>query len=478
LQQFGWAETGLTAMNFSAATLHLDHLKQAVLTGLLAVAPLFTAVANRATAAIPVPQATATARVEQRQQEVQQIRPENFDLKLHPVTDANASFWRNILWTTAIVEPQETYVGTAIGQILDLTSGTRLSNAQTRTVDMAMQVGTQLYLSNPTVYADLGDRFAQIIAQSQDPMWVAMSLSALDKAGVAPNQLQQLGDRTKQRFPRWQSDIYLYSTLRDLDELSRPSAIPPLNDLLSWTIAPGQPQMYVFCRPDRATLCQAVLKDGNGQFVQQSGVQQNGQLWSVPLLLRSLHGLSWVFTRGETPQGIYRIQGTVPQPDTDYFRAFGQFPLVNLFVPFEPGVREFVPGRKGTLTGNLTAYQALLPPSWRGYFPIQETYWAGKAGRSAFRIHGSGEAPSFFSNNRRYVASTGWNPTIGCLSALELYDDTGQVQQADMPKILDALTAIGGKQFTGYLIVVDLPGNSNTPISLAEIESAMQAQSK
>lgn len=411
-------------------------------------------------------QSNAAARVEYRQQQVRQVRPENYSLSQHPVTAANEDFWRNILWTTAIVEPQEDYVATAIAEILALTSQRNLSDPQLRTIDMAMQVGTQLYLSGSAVYANLTQPFVQTIEQSHDPMWVAMAFSALVQAGMSEQDRQQWSQFIQQRFPNWSQDVYLYATLRQVEDLDRSTELPPLKDLLDWTITPGQPQMYVLCRPDRGVLCRTILKDGNGEFV-----QENGQLWSVPLSLRSIHSLDWIFSRGQTPQGLYRIQGTVPQPDTEFFRAFGQFSLVNLFVPFEPGVSEFIPGQRGKFAGSLSAYQALLPPSWRSYFPIQQTYWAGKAGRGLFRIHGSGEATTFFSNNSRYPTSADWNPTIGCLSALEIYDDSGRLLEADMPKILEALRSVGGNSFTGYLIVVEVPGG-NTPVQ-EELQAAL-----
>lgn len=408
-----------------------------------------------------VPQATAAARVKQREQQVQQIRPDRYDLNRYPVTDANERYWRNLLWSTAITEPQSASVDAAIAQILSLTTRRNLSGAQARTVEMAMQVGTQLYLSNAAQYEGVKQQFLQTLEQSSDAAWVAMSLSTLVKGGASATEQKQWSDRVQQRFPRWRNNPYLFTTLQEIESFDRPSAKPPLRDLLTWTIAPGQLQMYVICRPDRGVLCQAILKDRKGQFVRR---QQ--QLWSVPLLTRSLHGLSSVFSRGQTPQGIYRIEGNVPQPDTEFFRAYGTFPLVKLFVPFEPGARKGQPTQ-------LSAYQSLLPPAWRNDFSIQQSYWAGKAGRGLFRIHGSGEAPTFFTNNSRYPASLGWNPTIGCLSALELYDQTGRLQKADMPKILAALSATGGQAFTGYLVVVEIPDRANQPISMQELEAAI-----
>lgn len=444
----------------------MGRIHSILLTGLLVLGQSVYSQESRAQTVFP--QAVETTQTQYRQQQVQQVRPESYDLNLHPLTDENEEYWRNMLWTTAIVEPQERYVGEAIAQLLFYAARSNLSRAQSRVVETALQVGTQLYLSNPTGYASVGNQFLTILEYSPDPEWSAMALSALVQAGAEPSQWQAWVATLQQRFPQWADNVYLFTTLRDVASLDNPSPLPPLDDLLGWTIAPNELQMYVFCTADRSDLCQAVLKDGNGEFVREA----DGQLWAVPLLTRSLHGLSWNFTRGETPQGIYRIEGVRP-PNSETFRAYGQFPLVKLFVPFEEDVQAFIPGQPGTLSGGMAAYQSLLPPSWRSYLPIQQTYWAGRAGRGLFRIHGSGEDPSFFTNTQFYPDSALWNPTIGCLSAQELYDAGGRLLQADMPVILNALTALDGQNFTGYLIVVEVPTANDLPVSLDEIEGAI-----
>jgi hypothetical protein len=425
------------------------------------------------------PKATAAARGAERQKQERQIRPENYDLRRHPVTDAKEKHWRNILWTTAVINPPQPFVARALSQLLTLTQPADRSEAQTRTIDMALQVGTQLYLNHPTTYAAVGSQLAQTIERSNDPHWVAMALSALAKSGMPAGNLQRLGDRVRQRFPNWAQEVVLYTTLKDVEEQLRPLPSPPLSDLLKWSVAARQPQLYVLCQPDRHILCQAVLKDGNGQFLREPAPtgKTAGKLWSVPLLLRSQHNLAWNFFRGSTPQGIYRIQGLVDQPDDEFFLAYGQFPLVNLFTPFEAGVKEFLPGKSGRFADNIDAYQALLPASWRNHWGLQQSYWAGKLGRSLIRIHGSGESPDFFNGKGNYADSYNWNPTIGCLSALEIYNEAGKVIQADIPKLLKALVTVGGNQFTGYLVVVDIPRSSPTPISVAEIEAAINPRS-
>jgi hypothetical protein len=399
---------------------------------------------------IAEPLATQAARISQKQAQLTQIRSENYDLNQHPVTDANEKHWRNILWTTAIVEPQQPFVAQALSNIISYARRPGISASQRRTIEMAFQVGTQLYLNHPNIYGAVGQQLADTISTSPNPRFVALSLSALANSSLTPPQIQSLSNLARQRFPQWSQNVALRTTMMDVNEKIAPSPTPPLRDLLNWTIAPGQLQMYVTCGRDRNALCTAMLKDGQGQFV-----REGGRLWTTPLLLRSLHKLGWNFTRGETPQGIYRIEGSIPQPDNEFFRAFGRFSLVNLFVPFEPGAKAFLPGKAGMFSGSLQSYQSMLPPSWRSYTPIQQTFWAGYLGRGAFRIHGSGEDPNFFSKLPQDSAAVTWNPTIGCLSALEIYDGAGQLQRADMPRILKVLREAGGPKFTGYLIVVE-----------------------
>ena len=126
-----------------------------------------------------------------------------------------------------------------------------------------------------------------------------------------------------------------------------------------------------------------------------------------------------------------------------------------------------VPSKKAVST----ARSCLLPPTWRTYAPIQQSYWAGNVGRSLFRIHGSGAAIDFFSNKSAVVNAKNfeWNATLGCLSAIEIYDNRGSLIKADMPKILNVLNIVGKGKIEGFLIVVDVPSPSNQPLTVAEI---------
>jgi hypothetical protein len=233
---------------------------------------------------IAEPLATQAARISQKQAQLSQIRAENYDLSQHPVTDANEKHWRNILWTTAIVEPQQPFVAQSLSGILSYARSPGISASQRRTIEMAFQVGTQLYLNHPNVYGAVGQQLVDTLSASPNPRFVALSLSALSQSSLTPAQIQSLSNLVRQRFPKWSQNMALRTTMMDVNEKIAPSPAPPLRDLLNWTIAPGQLQMYVMCGRDRNALCTAILKNGQGQFV-----REGGRLWSTPLLLRSLH---------------------------------------------------------------------------------------------------------------------------------------------------------------------------------------------
>jgi len=422
------------------------------------------------------PKATAIARKAQILDQEKKADPSRFDLTKYPITTENISHWQDSLWAIGVLAPEKDYALQGLENVLRMTTAANLTDPQKGVVDTALQVAHQLYTLKPAVYSKLKQHFLRTIDYSSDPIWVAISLSAMAKSAVypeiAPVNIEKLMLKVQKRFPNWAQDIRLRTTLNNIQsniqetQTDKASSIPNLADLLKWQIAPQQAHMYVLCRPNRDVVCVAILKDRQGKFV-----QRNQQLWSAPLLLQSIHNLDWNFSNGRTPQGIYRMEGISRQPDDEVFHAYGQFSLVNIFLPFEDGVNTFLPNQKGKFTGDLKTYQTLLPPLWRDYEPIQQAYWSGSMGRSLFRIHGSGAAIDFFRNKPAVVSPKNfdWNATLGCLSALETYDDRGNLLKADMPKILDALNTVGKGKIEGYLIVVDVPSASNEPITVAEI---------
>ncbi len=428
----------------------------------------FPAIAQEIALPPPISKATQAERLRHQAEQEAYLTPDRYDLRRYPLTPEQEAHWRRNLWATALREPDFPELETAFETILPLSFVSSLTETEQRILEMTLQVSYQFYGRSDRWRDRLSPQFEQIVTWSPHPRWVAMALSAL---GTRDNPERQVWiDRVKTRLPALlkrgnENDrLLLDLALRHLEE--PPLSGAAIEEWLEWQVAPGELQLFVFCGPDRSQLCQTLLKDGQGRWVSESSTLDRDQrdLWSVPLAGRSLHGLPWYLSRGETPQGVYRLEGFIPQPDTDFFYAYGFFPLVNLFVPHEPGVESFVPSHPGTID-TLGEYQALLPPRWRSVLAAQESYWAGQLGRSLFRIHGTGEATHFFVNADRFPQPNGWNPAIGCLSAREVYDAQGNFIEGDMPKILEALQRAQNatvspkspvRAVTGYVIVLDV----------------------
>ncbi len=405
------------------------------------------------------PEATATARQEQKKETYSWLRPERYNLQVNPLNQSTERIWREILWAIALEEAKYPEIEETLNKILAFTE----SHSQETILKRAFQSATEIYLADGNSSPILKDRFIEIINNSNNPKWVAIALEALVSKEPNSPDIPNWIDIIRRRFPHTDS-ILLQTTIEDVLFRLRPQSLPPLKDLLTWKLVPNQSQLYVLCRTDRSILCLAILKDRKGNFL-----YDQGKLWSVPLLTRSLHGLRSQFEHGQTPAGIFRIEGKMPRAEARYFRAYGQFPLIKLYLPFEDGVSS-----SGALPNNLSSYKSLLPPSWRGYFPIEESFWAGKIGRGLIRIHGSGEGQDFFASSARFPASYGWNPAIGCLSALELYDQFGRMQKADMPKILRAISQASQGIIEGYMILVEIPSENKQALTVEEIQSILR----
>jgi hypothetical protein len=283
------------------------------------------------------PKATAIARDAQILDQANKADPSRFDLKKYPITETNISHWQDSLWAIGVLAPEKDYALQGLENVLQMTTDANLTDPQKGVVDTAIQVANQLYTLKPAVYGKLKPYFLRTIDYSNDPIWVAISLSALSKSAIYPSvnsssvngssiQIEKLVVKVQKRFPNWSQDIRLRTTLaniqsdRESKQVQKLPTIPNLSDLLKWQIAPQQAHIYVLCRPNRDILCVAILKDRQGKFVKRSQ-----QLWSTNLLLQSLHNLDWNLSNGRTPQGIYRMEGISRQPDDEVFHAYGQF---------------------------------------------------------------------------------------------------------------------------------------------------------
>ncbi|TDX00400.1 hypothetical protein [Dinghuibacter silviterrae] len=260
------------------------------------------------------------------------------------------------------------------------------------------------------------------------------------------------------------ADVSLELFRRRLNHEGVPSLTPPLDDLLGPSFQPGKTVVYSFQRSNRDYPGLAVIRGADGLFVRNP----DSTYFAVPQLARSITNLPYYTHDGNTPQGIFLMDGF----GFSHNEFLGPTLNIQMRMPYEVTPAHFFhdPGLTDT-TWYLDAYKALLPPTWREDFAMQGAFYAGRIGRRAVIAHGTTIDPNYFKGSVWYPQT----PSLGCLCTHERWDDNGQRVFSDQQKLVNALDSAGGAE--GYLVVVELddwPG----PVTLADVGHYLAAADK
>jgi hypothetical protein len=281
---------------------------------------------------------------------------------------------------------------------------------------------------------------------------------------------------------------------------------PDIRTLLHYRGMSGQKTIYSFQRQDRDYAGLAVVQNADGSWVRDG----QGRLQVFEQLARSGPALPYFLTNGNTPQGIYSIQGT----DVSRTNFIGPTPNLQLLLPFEKGWGQYfhlpeaagaeaaggvaagsgsagagvsaaddtasavspgVAGAKGIGAASVASagagidslglYLGLLPPEWREYAPMREAWAAGHIGRTEIIAHGTTIDPEYYRGRPFYPLT----PTMGCLCAKELWNPTsGHLLVSEQNNLVNAFLSTPGRQ--GFLLVIDVD-HQHRPVSRAEVEA-------
>jgi hypothetical protein len=159
-----------------------------------------------------------------------------------------------------------------------------------------------------------------------------------------------------------------------------------------------------------------ILKDSNG-FLHRNPDQT---LWSQPSLGFSRHHKLYNEPNGNTPSGVFRIDGAMPDNDRSF--AFGKFRrlMLNMIEKSQ----------------NESHQKLLLPPSSHDSDWWHEAVVARDIGRGLFRIHGTGV---FSLPGTHYYPFVG---TSGCVAKRE--NSYGGVNYIDQHLFLQELLKVSG----------------------------------
>ena len=250
----------------------------------------------------------------------------------------------------------------------------------------------------------------------------------------------------------------LYSLSRQLGDRITGTILPTLNPgpLFAADYLKGNVLVYSIQRKNRNYPGIAIVKDKNGNFI----TDNQGNIFTVPQLARSITNLPGYLTNGNTPQGLFRMDGFEVSKST----FIGPTENIQLTMPNETSIAHFI--KDSTATDTLFTYPLyanLLPESLKNYQPLYESFQAGMAGRTEIIAHGTTVNTEYYKKQSYYPLT----PTLGCLCTKETWSTVdGSRLESDQQKLVDAVKKAGGAD--GYYIVVEID-DQQKPVSLKEI---------
>lgn len=364
-----------------------------------------------------------------------------------PLSKETAKEWQGAFWAAELLQEKTPLVRDAIASVLD-----SWSTCDQETQRCTLEAAYTLFPS------DFEERISSMLPAFKEPKHFAMAVYYLLRTSSADSAKSKALTVMDRDFPDWQSSGILIALRHRLttDAVAEISKRPPLVDLLAADFAKGAPVLFSFQRLDRRYPGMAVVKLADGKFARR----EDGSLFSISQLAMAMSDLPGTITNGNTPQGIFTINGT--DVTTNVF--MGPTPFLLSALPVEESVTNFFhdPSRAEE-KWSLETYRALLPPTWKDYFPILEAYNAGIAGRSEILVHGTAADPDFTKGEPFYPAT----PTLGCLCAFEAWSPVdGRLIASDQFALLHAFALHGDQK--GFLVVVNLD-DQKRPITLYDV---------
>jgi len=362
-----------------------------------------------------------------------------------PLTDSTEEYWQDAFNAMEITRYQSLWVNDRITIAADQMYS-RSASFQRSSLEL-------LYACYPEKYYTQA-KF--LLMQTNDPKIFAMSAEYVLTSSHAEDDASFLAVKTKQLLDQYPDNAILQQLLYRVTHSKDKTKIPDISSLLQKNYLRGHVLVFSFQRKNRNYPGIVMVRDANGNFI----IDSSGRYFYVPQLARSTNNLPGYLTNGNTPEGIFRMKGY------DVSRASFIGPTVNvqLTMPFEKSPKHFYADSSITdTTWDINYYRNLLPATLKDYYPMYQSYYAGKAGRSEIIIHGSTVNPKYYISQTYYPLT----PTQGCLTSKEVWDEeTGQRTESDQQLLINAMIRAGGAQ--GYAIVINID-NEPRPVALYDI---------
>ena len=363
----------------------------------------------------------------------------------HPLSDSTEDQWQDAFQAIELICYRSPLTDNKIYDAF--------SNIQQRSIAFQHDLLEVAYANYPGVFLK---QVMSILENTNDSKIFALCAVYILKVDSNHSQQAFLWKKTTEKFRVATKDPVIQELKYQLSGNQSPEIKKLTGSLLNKDFLPGNVIMLSFQRKNRNYPGIVIIKDSSGNFLHDI----NGNLFSVPQLARSMTDLPGYLENGNTPEGIFRMDGF----DTSKSIFIGPTTNIQLTMPFEYKASHFF--NDTTLSDTLwdiSLYRNLLPAELKSYHPLYQSYFAGMAGRTAIIAHGTTIDPAYYRNQAYYPLT----PTQGCLTTKEIWnEDTGMLVESDQQKLANALIKAGGPH--GYAVVINLD-DQQKPVSLSEI---------
>lgn len=362
-----------------------------------------------------------------------------------PLGDSSEETWRDALQALELLGYHNPRIDSLVADAMDQIDGRTIS-FQRALLELA--------------YTNYPGQFYQpvklLLLQAQDPKIFAMCAAYILHSPHAANDANFLSITTKQKLQEFPDNPILQQLLYHVNNFKTKQPYPSIHSFLKKDYLPGKVLMISFQRKNRNYPGLVMVRARDGNFVKDT----SGNFFSVPQLARSISNLPPYLTNGSTPEGIFRMKGF----DQSKLSFIGPTKNIQMTMPFEKDPAHFFNNPAITDTSwHMEQYKKLLPAEFKNYYPILQSFYAGKAGRSEIIAHGSTVNPMYYLNEPYFPLT----PTQGCLSTKELWNEmNGTRTESDQHKLVNAVMSGGGAD--GYAIVINID-DEQKPVTLNDV---------
>ena len=367
-----------------------------------------------------------------------------------PLNDNTEDAWINAINNINLVKFQSTFINGKIDEAV--------KNISARSVLFKKALLELINAEYPNKYtAQIKIIFKNT---TDDVKLVAMAANYILPATTSSERKLML-QQTTALLVKDAENAILYEVSEQIKNYDKKNIIPSLKTFFNKNYLPGQVLVISIQRKNRNYPGLALVRNSDGNFIKDT----DGNFFSVGQLARSSSNMPGYITNGNTPQGIFRMDGF----DTSKSFFIGPSTNVHLTMPFEFKATHFYKDSSLIDTvWNIKNYKNLLPDNFKNYKPIYGSFYAGKAGRTEIIAHGTTLDTAFYST-KIYAPYT---PTAGCLCTKEIWNNkTGFLQASDQLLLTQAIKNAGGAN--GYLIVIEID-DKKSPVTIADIISFLK----